>query len=152
ADYNINNAKQLAGKLNKVGKTKVSAIREDANDYDEMVKTFKEENSDIICNLIEPYYKYGPPVVKASIESGIPYVDVKYDYKPEVASIDKLDKKAKDADLDILTEGVVLSGWTNMMAKVGSSKLEQTEKISVDWLRPALGGGEPGVTEHIYHM
>src|SRR5699024_11523686 len=67
ADYNINKAKQLAGKLNKVGKTKVSAIRVDANDYDEMVKTFKEENSDIICNLIGPYYKYVPLVVKSSI-------------------------------------------------------------------------------------
>src|SRR5699024_9572348 len=152
ADYNINKAKQLAGKLNKVGKTKVSAIRVDANDYDEMVKTFKEENSDIICNLIGPYYKYGPPVVKASIEAGIPYIDVNDDYEPALEILDNLDKKAKDADLIILTGGGVSPGWTNMMSKLGSTKLDQTEKISVDWLWPALAGGGPGVIEHIYHM
>ena len=37
-----------------------------------------------------------------------------------------------------------------MMGKLGSTKLDQTEN-SVDWLWPALAGGDL-VISHIYHM
>lgn len=152
ADYNITKAEELATELNKKGQTKVSAIKADANDYKNLVKMFKEQNSDIICSFIGPYYRFGPPVAEAAIEAGIPYIDINDDYEPALEILNNLNDKAKKANIPVFTCCGVSPGWTNMVSKLGSTKLDQTDKIFVDWLWPALAGGGPGVVEHIYHM
>lgn len=152
ADYNIKKAEDLAKELNEIGKSKVSAIKADATKHDELVKMLKEQNSDVFCSFIGPYYRFGPPVAKAAIEAGIPYVDINDDYEPALEILDNLDDKAKEANIPVFTGCGVSPGWTNMMGKLGSTKLDQTDKIAVDWLWPALAGGGAGVIEHIYHM
>lgn len=152
ADYNIEKAEELAKTLNGLGKGKVSAIEVDANKHDELVKTLKEQNPDAFCNFIGPYYKFGPPVARAAIEAGVPYIDINDDYQPALEILDDLHDKAKEAGIPVFTGCGVSPGWTNMMGKLGSTKLDQTEKIAVDWLWPALAGGGPGVVSHIYHM
>ncbi|SCX18696.1 Saccharopine dehydrogenase, NADP-dependent [Nitrosomonas eutropha] len=152
ADYNVAQAEKLAKELNKIGNTKVSAIKADANKPDELIKIFKEQNSDVICNFVGPYYRFGPPVAEAAIKAGIPYVDINDDYEPTLEILNNLNDKAKEAKIPVFTGCGVSPGWTNMMSKLGSTKLDQTDKISIDWLWPALAGGGPGVIEHIYHM
>lgn len=152
ADYNIAKAEELAKELSKIGSTKVSAIKADANKYKEIVKMFKEQKSDVVCSFIGPYYRFGPPVAEAAIEAGIPYIDINDDYEPTLEILNNLNNKAKEANIPVFTGCGVSPGWTNMMSKLGSTKLDQTDKISIDWLWPALAGGGPGVIEHIYHM
>lgn len=152
ADYNIAKAEELAKALNGLGKGKVSAIKVDANQHDELVRILKGENLAAVCNLIGPYFKFGPPVARAAIEARVPYIDINDDYQPALEILNDLHKKAKDAGIPIFTGCGVSPGWTNMMGKLGSTKLDQTHKIAVDWLWPALAGGGPGVISHIYHM
>lgn len=152
ADYDIEKAEGLAKTLNGLGKGKVSAIKVDANQHDELVKVLKEQDLDALCNFIGPYYKFGPPVAGAAIEAGVPYIDINDDYQPALEILNNLHDKAKEAGIPVFTGCGVSPGWTNMMGKLGSTKLDQTEKIAVDWLWPALAGGGPGVISHIYHM
>lgn len=152
ADYNLEGAKEVADELNKLGKSKVSAIKADANKHDELVQLMKEQNPDVVCNLIDPFYRFGVPVVKATIEAGFPYVDINDDFQPSVEVLDTLDDKAKEAGIPVFIGCGVSPGWTNIVSKLGSTKLDQTDKITMKWLWPALAGGGVGVIQHFYHI
>lgn len=151
-DYNIDAANKLAATLEEKSVGKVSAIKVDANNHDELVKILKEQNPDIVCNLIGPFYKFGPPVAKAAIEAKVPYIDINDDYQPALEILDNLNEAAVEANIPVFTGCGVSPGWTNLMSKLGSTKLDETESIEIDWLWPALAGGGTGVISHIYHM
>lgn len=151
-DYNIDAASELADELNGLGKSKVSAIQIDANQQQELVRLLKEQKPNLVCNIIGPFFKYGPPIARAAIEARTPYIDINDDYQPALEILDNLYDDAKQAGIPVFTGCGVSPGWTNLMSKLGSSKLDQTDEILIEWLWPALAGGGAGVISHIYHM
>lgn len=152
ADYNIAGAEKLAKELNEIGNTKVSAIKADANKTDELVKIFKEQNSDVILSFVGPFYKFGPLTVKAAIEAGIPYVDIDDDAEPALDILNNMNDKAKEANIPVIIGCGVSPGWSNLVAKLGSTKLDQTDSIAIEWLWPTLAGGGSAVIDHFYHI
>ncbi|MGI6685185.1 MAG: saccharopine dehydrogenase family protein [Bacillota bacterium] len=152
ADYNLEGAKKIAQELQKSSNSNVKAVKVDANQHEELVNLLKDENPDVVCNLIGPYYKYGEPIVKAAIEARVPYVDINDDFKPTLAVFENLNDKAKEANIPVFIGIGVSPGLTNMFAKHASTQLDQTDSISVIWLWPALAGGGVGVVRHLYNI
>lgn len=103
-------------------------------------------------NMVGPYYVFGVKVVKATIEAEIPYVDINDDFQPTVEVLDNYSDSAKEANIAVFIGCGVAPGLTNMLAKLGSTELDHTRDIYVEWLGPSVAGIGPGVVNHIYNM
>jgi saccharopine dehydrogenase (NAD+, L-lysine-forming) len=74
-DIEIDKAKKLVSEL---GAKNVSAVKFDALDQRSVKETVKE--SDVVLNCVGPFYKYGPTIMRATVESGVNYVDICDDF------------------------------------------------------------------------
>ncbi|MCO4321591.1 saccharopine dehydrogenase NADP-binding domain-containing protein [Aliidiomarina quisquiliarum] len=152
ADFNIERAQELAKELQSAGNSKVTAVKADANKHDELVSLIKEENPNVVCNLIGPFYKFGEPIVKAVIEAGVPYVDINDDYKPTLEIMKNLNDAAIKANIPVIIGAGVSPGLTNLFSKHAFTQLDETDDITIDWIWPSLAGGGPGVFNHFFHI
>ena len=91
ADSRLELAKKLAGRLKA---NKVSAVKFDASNPQSIKKTVA--GSKVVLNCVGPFYKYGPVILKAVIDSKINYVDIcdDFDATEEMLGMDKAAKKA----------------------------------------------------------
>ena len=145
AENRLDAACELAGKLG----PKVSAVEVDANDPSTIKEVIK--GSRVVLNCIGPYYRYGPPIMKAVIESGIDYVDVCDDLDATEAMLD-MDQAAKDAGVGALIGMGNSPGLANVLARYCSeSLLDETDSVDIYHIH----GGEPGeggaVIKHRIH-
>ena len=145
ADSRLGAARELAEKLG----PKVKAIQVDADDPAAITKVVR--GSKVVLNCIGPYYKYGPPILKAVIKSGIDYVDVCDDLDATEAML-AMDQAAKDAGIGALIGMGNSPGLANVLARYCSeSLLDETDSVDIYHIH----GGEPGeggaVIKHRIH-
>ncbi len=145
-DINVKKAREI---IRKIGSKKLSAVRVDALDPDSIKNAIKD--SDVVLNCIGPYYKYGPPILKAVIETGTNYVDI-CDDVDATREILEMDTAAKQADICALIGMGSSPGVTNLLAKFAADQLLD-EVDSIDLYH--AHGGEPfegqGVIGHRIH-
>lgn len=130
ADIFIAKAKSLAKELGE----KVSALQVDITNHDELVKALR--SADVVVNCAGPFYKFGVPIVKAAVEARVNYVDIDDDYLSTKELLDdaELNKSAKDAGITVIIGLGVTPGLSNIVAKYGAGKLDNTEEINVTWV------------------
>ena len=68
---------RLAPKLRE--SSKVTLVKMDVNDHNDMVNRFKD--SDVVINCAGPFYKTAVPVAKAAVEVRVNYIDICDDYE-----------------------------------------------------------------------
>jgi len=128
---------------------RVKAASVDVEDESSIGKVV--EGSSVVVNCIGPFYRFGPPVLRAVIESGIDYVDVCDDLDATEAML-AMDGSAEKAGVSALIGMGNSPGLANVLAKWCADEM-LTEVDSVDIYH--AHGGEPtegaAVIKHRIH-
>ena len=132
-DYNIAAAEKLAAEISD---PRVKALRVDANDYDGLVRTFKD--FDVILNGLP--WKYDLAVTLACIEAGVSGLDVstekdQWDY----------DAAAKEKDIVFIPGVGATPGITNAMARRGADQLDEVDEIQINFAAFRCPAPAPGL-------
>ncbi|MFW9795213.1 MAG: saccharopine dehydrogenase family protein [Candidatus Thorarchaeota archaeon] len=120
-----------------IGDECLSSFKVDASDPAAIKEAIK--GSDIVLNCCGPFYKLGPIILKAVIESKIDYVDVCDDYDATKLLL-AMDKAAKKADITALTGMGSSPGVANILVRFCADHMLD-EVDSIDILH--VHGGEP---------
>ncbi|MBN2227955.1 MAG: saccharopine dehydrogenase NADP-binding domain-containing protein [Candidatus Thorarchaeota archaeon] len=123
--------------ISQIGDECLSSFGVDASDPSAIKEAIN--GSDVVLNCCGPFYKLGPIVLKAVIESGINYVDVCDDYDATKKLLE-MNKAAKKAGISALTGMGSSPGVANLLVKF-CSDLMLDEVDSIDILH--AHGGEP---------
>ena len=126
ADINKENAESFATSLNE----KVSAIQLDVSDSNALKQAMKDIN--IVVNTCGPYFKFGAPILKASIVSGCNYIDICDDWEPTIEMM-KLDADAKSAGISATIGLGASPGLTNLMALIAIRELDEVTTVYTGW-------------------
>ncbi len=144
-DINIEYAEKIASQLT----CDARAIKCNARNPDELKAVIR--GSDVVLNCIGPFYEFGPPILKTSIEERINYVDVCDDLDATIEQL-KLSDLAKEKGVSALIGMGSSPGLANLLAKFCENFMEVE---SVD-IYHAHGGEETegaAVVKHrIYSM
>lgn len=145
-DYNIEMTEKF---LEKLKDKRLKAQFVNVEDFDNLVKLMKKV--DVVLSCVGPFYKYGLNIVKAAIEAKVNLVDICDDYDV-TQKVLELDKKAKDSNITIITGLGASPGTTNILAKLGTTMLDETEEIKISLVQsasdPECGAA---VIYHIFH-
>ncbi|MFX1562555.1 MAG: saccharopine dehydrogenase family protein [Promethearchaeota archaeon] len=135
--------------VKELGTDRLSAKKVDALNPRSIREAIK--GSDVILNCIGPFYKFGPPIVKAAIEARINYVDICDDVDATQAIL-KMHNQAKIANVSACIGMGSSPGVTNLLAKFCADQL--LEKVDAIDIMHCHGGEEtegPGVIAHRIH-
>jgi len=132
-DYNVPAAEKLAADI---GDPRVKVLKVDAEDYDGLVKTFKD--FDVILNGLP--WKYDLAVTKACVEAGVSGLDVsteenQWDY----------DAAAKEKDIVFIPGVGATPGITNVMARRGADHLDEVNEIQINFAAFRCPAPAPGL-------
>ena len=146
ADARLEQAKKLVKAL---GSKRLSAIKFDAGNP----RSTKDAiaGSKVVLNCVGPFYKFGPIILKAAIESGINYVDVCDDFDATEVMLG-MDKAAKKAGVSALIGMGSSPGIANVLVRFcADNLLDRTEAVDI---YHAHGGEKiegPAVVKHRIH-
>ena len=146
ADARIEQAKKLVKAL---GSKRLSAIKFDAGNP----RSIKDAiaGSKVVLNCVGPFYKFGPIILKAAIESGINYVDVCDDFDATEVMLG-MDKAAKKTGVSALIGMGSSPGIANVLVRFcADNLLDRTEAVDI---YHAHGGEKiegPAVVKHRIH-
>jgi len=133
-DINLEKANECVSEL---GDECLSSFRVDASIPGDIKEAIK--GSDVVLNCCGPFYKLGPIVLKAVIDSKIDYVDVCDDYDATTKLLE-MHGAAKKAGISALTGMGSSPGVANLLVKF-CTDLMLDEVDSIDILH--AHGGEP---------
>lgn len=150
ADFRYDLACELAESIGKsAGKSGVRAAEFDATKPESIKKVI--EGSSVVVNCVGPFYRHGPAVLSAVIESGIDYVDVCDDLDATEQML-LMDRKASQAGVSALVGMGNSPGLANVLVSFCAETM-LTEMETVDIFH--IHGGEPdegsAVIKHRIH-
>lgn len=146
ADARVEQARELVKAL---GAKRLSAVKFDARNS----KSIKEAiaGSKVVLNCVGPFYKFGPIILKAAIESKINYVDVCDDFDATEIMLG-MDRSAKKAGVSALIGMGSSPGIANVLVRFcADALLDRTEAVDI---YHAHGGEKvegPAVVKHRIH-
>jgi saccharopine dehydrogenase-like NADP-dependent oxidoreductase len=146
ADKDIAAARKLAAEL---GEGKVKAFELNADDPQNLRDAIA--GASVILNCVGPFYKYGPPILKAAIEAGIDYVDICDDLDATEAMLE-MDNAANEAGISALIGMGSSPGMANVLVKFTAETL--LDKVDAVDIYHAHGGEDvegPAVIKHRFH-
>jgi saccharopine dehydrogenase-like NADP-dependent oxidoreductase len=145
ADRNHEAAKTLASTL-----PHAEAVAIDVTDASALIALMGRANA--VINCVGPYYRFGPPVLAAALEAGIPYVDVCDDWEP---TLDMLGQSAA-AEAQSLTMIIGMGaspGTANMIAAHVANAIDNPRTLITGWsLDDDPGNPEGAANEHWIHQ
>jgi lysine 6-dehydrogenase len=132
-DYNVAAAEKLAAEI---GDPRLQVLKVDANDYQELVKLFKD--FDVILNGLP--WQYDLAVTKACMEAGVSGLDVsteesQWDYDPI----------AQEKDIVFIPGVGATPGVTNAMARRGADQLDEVDEIQINFAAFRCPAPAPGL-------
>jgi saccharopine dehydrogenase (NAD+, L-lysine-forming) len=146
ADVRIEQAKRLVDRLGAKG---LSAVKFDAENPRSIKKAIAD--STVVLNCVGPFYKFGPMILKAVIESKVDYVDVCDDFDATEEMLG-MDKAAKKAGISALIGMGSSPGIANVLVRFcAESLLDRVEAVDI---YHAHGGEKvegPAVVKHRIH-
>ncbi len=145
-DLNLRKIKNIAKSLNK---SNISARSFDADNMESIKNVIK--GSDVVLNCVGPFYKYGPRILRAAIETKVNYVDVCDDFDATVSML-KMDKAAKKVGISALIGMGSSPGMANVIVRFCADNLfDKVESVDI---YHAHGGEKvegPAVVKHRIH-
>lgn len=96
-------------------------------------------DADVVLNCVGPFYRFGPPVLRAAIEAGVNYVDVCDDLAPTRAMLE-LHGEAERRGVTCLLGMGNSPGLANVLVKLCADQLlEHVDEVDIFHIH----GGEP---------
>lgn len=112
ADLSVDAAQRV---VDEIGDPRFRAVMVDATDPDSVRDLVT--GAGVVINCIGPFYRFGPPILRAVIEAGVPYVDVCDDLSATRAMLE-LDEAAKQAGVPALIGMGNSPGLANIFVKM----------------------------------
>ena len=109
---------------------KVSGLGLDVTDLNALKKAM--EGADVVINTVGPFFKYGPPILEAAIETGCHYLDINDDWEPTIEML-KFHKKAEDVNSTAILGMGASPGLTNMLGAAAIQELDEVETLYTGW-------------------
>ena len=146
ADLNVEKPQQLVQSL---GSRNISAAQFDALNSESIKKLIK--NSQVVLNCVGPYYKFGFPILKATIESGLNYVDVCDDFDATEELL-KLDEEAREKGVSALAGMGASPGLVSILVRFCTEALlDETESVDIYHAHGGERTEGAGVVKHRIH-
>jgi len=138
------------GKLSESVRSSPKLVTEkiDVKDFEALVGLIRK--SDVVVNVVGPYYKYGLHTMRAAIEAGTDYIDIMDDYDTTVEAYE-LDAEAREAGISICIGFGSSPGFNNIIVKYAADKLDKVEEAHILWLYTLNDTGGAGVVAHMFH-
>lgn len=134
ADLRIDEAEKVARSFEA---EHISAVEFDATSQESIKAAIS--GFDVVLNCVGPFYRFGPPIMKAAIEAGVNYVDVCDDLAPTRKMLE-LNGDAKRAGVKCLVGMGNSPGLANVLVKFAADQLlDSTESADIMHIH----GGEP---------
>jgi lysine 6-dehydrogenase len=130
-DVTIGDMNEAAGQaLVKELGSKASFRMINVRETDTLVEMLKDYM--LVVNNIGPYFEYGGMMPQAALQAGVNYVDICDDYDATELILN-MHKKVEREGLVFRTGFGSSPGITNVMARIGASKLDTVESIKLCW-------------------
>jgi saccharopine dehydrogenase (NAD+, L-lysine-forming) len=134
ADINVERADKY---VEEIGDSRLSSLKVDLTHSAMITDTIKD--ADVVLNCSGPFYKLGPIILRAVIDSKIDYVDV-CDDLDATKKLLEMHEEAKKADISALMGMGSSPGVANLLAKFcADHMLDEVESIDILHAH----GGEP---------
>ena len=131
---------------------KVSGLGLDVTDLNALKKAM--EGADVVINTVGPFFKYGPPILEAAIETGCHYLDINDDWEPTIEML-KFHKKAEDVNSTAILGMGASPGLTNMLGSAAIQELDEVETLYTGWTMdgaaPEEESSQSGVNAAMIH-
>lgn len=133
---------------------KASGAAIDARDEAAMTRVFS--GFDAVLNTVGPFFRMGPPVLRAAIRAKVHYFDINDDWE-STAAMFAMDADARDAGITAVIGMGASPGISNMLALKAMRQLDRVEDIfagfDVDAAMPERRGAKPSAaTVHGIHQ
>lgn len=145
ADASAKGLKRVEAELGKAVKLVVA----DVNDSEGLVKLLR--GADIVISTVGPFYKYATKIIAAAIKAGVNLVDIDDDYDSTKESLG-LDGDAKKAGIAVIIGMGASPGVTNLVAKLGASRMDTTDDIRLYWGESAIDPTGSAAMMHWFHI
>ncbi len=90
------------------------------------------ESADLVLNTVGPYYRYGPRVLRAAIDTGTHYLDICDDWEPVVEML-ALDAAARAAGITAVIGMGASPGISNLLAAAAAAALDTVRDLYTAW-------------------
>lgn len=145
-DINIEKADKY---VSEIGDPRLSSFRVDLTNPAMIKDAIKD--ADVVLNCSGPFYKIGPIILKAVIDSKIDYVDV-CDDLDATKKLLEMHEEAKNADISVLIGMGSSPGVANLLAKFCSDHmLDEVESIDILHAHGGEPSEGPAVVAHRIH-
>ena len=148
ADINADAAIAFSNTMNE----KVSGFGLDVTDSDALRKAM--EDADVVINTVGPFFKYGPPILEAAIETGCHYLDINDDWEPTLEML-KFHKKAESHSKTAILGMGASPGLTNMLGAAAIQELDEVETLYTGWTMdgatPEKESSQSGINAAMIH-
>jgi lysine 6-dehydrogenase len=144
ADYRIEGARAYAAQLG----PRATAVFVDANDPAQLVSVLR--GAAAVVGAIGPFYRYAPKMASAALEARVDYVDICDDYGP-IREVFALHEAAKTAGVTVISGLGWTPGITNLMCRLGASRLDSVDEIKVSWAGGAEDSQGLAVVMHVFY-
>ncbi|MGW4532919.1 saccharopine dehydrogenase family protein [Nocardia sp. NPDC004340] len=88
--------------------------------------------ADLVLNTVGPYYRFGPAVLRAAIDTGTHYLDICDDWEPTVDMLD-LDPDARAAGVCAVVGMGASPGISNLLAALAAAELDTVFDAYTAW-------------------
>jgi lysine 6-dehydrogenase len=145
ADASVKGLRRVEAELG--GRVKVAGI--DVNDRQSLVGLLR--GADVAISTVGPFYKYAAGVIRAAIEARVNFIDIDDDFDATKESLD-LDGDARKAGVAAIIGMGASPGVTNLIAKLGASRLDSTDDIRLYWGESAIDPTGSAALMHWFHI
>lgn len=144
ADYRLPEARALARRLGE----RVQGIFVDASNRDSLLLALRD--TDVAVGAIGPFYRFGPKMAWAALESQVPYVDICDDHEP-IDILFEFDAVARKAGVTMITGLGWTPGLSNILARRGADRLDQVDEIRIAWVGSAADAQGLAIVKHVLY-
>lgn len=112
--------------------------------------------ADAVLNTVGPFFRLGPPVLRAAVRAGVHYLDINDDWESTEAML-ALDDEARAAGITAVIGVGASPGMSNMLACLAMRELDEVDEViagfDLDAAMPEQRGHEPAAaTVHGLHQ
>ena len=131
------------------GDSRITGIAVDAQSHTNLTTAMKD--ADVVINCIGPFYRFGPPVLRAAIDAGVDYVDVCDDLAPTQSMLAMHDA-AQAAGVTALIGMGNSPGIANVIVRLCAEQLlDRVESVDIMHVHGGEPEEGPGVIKHRLH-
>lgn len=107
-------------------------------------------DSDLVMNMVGPYYRTGGVVLEAAVAAGAAYMDICDDVDATISLLEH-DVAAKRAGITALVGMGSSPGMSNVLIRAASDHLGGADEVSIYWVVDLADLESDAVIRHIWH-